>query len=188
MKSARFLPAQIWTISQADEKNVIYIRPEGSEKILPVYVADTDIQTILAELTHILAPGPNIHELLLSVIESLQAELKRVEFYGIRNGTYLCRIVLMQNKKEIFIESRPADILCLSACLECSIHIDDEILVHNGIPIDHISQKSSHEESSQDSPSIAIFLKKELQDALEHEEFERAAVLRDRLIELSHPI
>ena len=92
MKTARFLPAQIWTISQADEGNTVYIRPEGSNLVLPVFVSENDIQAILVELTHILASRPMVHELLLSAINSLDGKLDRVEIYGTRNGTLLCRV------------------------------------------------------------------------------------------------
>lgn len=185
MWTARFLPAQIWTIAQAEERNTVFIRPEGLNIVLPVYVSENDIQIILVELTHILAPRPNVHELLLSTINSLDGKLERVEIYGIRSGTYLCRIVLLQNGKEIRLESRPSDILCLSARIECPVHIDDEILARNGIPVEKVTGKHDFSEGVQEPPSVAAFLQKELQNALEREEYERAAVLRDRLTDLS---
>jgi bifunctional DNase/RNase len=185
MKTARFLPSQIWTIAQAEERNTVFIRPEGMGIVLPVYVSESDIQIILVELTHILAPRPNVHELLLSTISALDAKLERVEIYGIRSGTYLCRIVLLQNGKEIKLESRPSDILCLSARIECPVHIDDEILARNGIPVERVTGKVDVSDGVKEPPSVAVFLQKELQNALDHEEYERAVVLRDRLTELS---
>lgn len=185
MKTARFLPAQIWTIAQAEERNTVFIRPDGLNIVLPVYVSESDIQILLVELTHILAPRPNVHELLLAAIASLDAKLERVEIYGIRSGTYLCRIVLLQNGKEIKLESRPSDILCLSARVECPVHIDDEILARNGVPVAQVTGKIEVADGVQEPPSVAVFLQKELQNALDREEYERAIVLRDRLAELS---
>jgi uncharacterized protein len=181
MKTARFLPSQIWTIAQADAGNAVYIRPDGSNIVLPVYVSEIDIQTILVELTHILAPRPMVHELLLSTIEALQGKLDHVEIYGIRSGTYLCRLVLTQNGKEIRLESRPSDILCLSARVECPVHIDDEVLASNGVSVDLVSVGTDVPVNSTESPSVIGFLQKELQSALDREEYERAAILRDRL-------
>jgi len=185
MKTARFLPAQIWTIAQADEGNAVFIRPDGSNMVLPVYVSEGDIQNILVELTHILAPRPMVHELLLSAIDSLQGKLDRVEIYGIRAGSYLCRIVLLQHGREIRLESRPSDILCLSARVDCPVHIDDEVLARNGIPADRVTGKSGTSEGVPEPPSVSNFLQKELNSALEREEYERAAVLRDRLFEIA---
>lgn len=185
MKTARFLPSQIWTIAQADAGNAVFIRPEGSNVVLPVYVSEADIQTILVELTHILAPRPMVHELLLATIDALQGRLDRVEIYGIRSGTYLCRLVLMQHGKEIRLESRPSDILCLSARVECPVHVDDEVLATNGIPVDRVAGVTETRPSSGESPSVIVFLQRELQTALDKEDYERAAILRDRLVSLT---
>nr|HPO03841.1 DUF151 domain-containing protein [Treponemataceae bacterium] len=97
MKTVRFLSAQIWTIAQASSGNAVFIRSEGSGVALPVYVSESDIQNILIEMTHILAPRPMIHELLISTITALDAKLERVEIYGIKGGSYLCRIVIAKN-------------------------------------------------------------------------------------------
>ncbi len=185
MKTARFLPAQIWTISQADEGNTVYIRPEGSNLVLPVCVSEPEIQAILVELTHILAPRPMVHELLLSAISSLDGKLDRVEIYGMKNGSYLCRVVLLRSGKEIFLESRPADILCLSARIECPVQIDDEVVAKNGIPIERVSANRDQEVVEGEAPSVSGFLLRELKVAVDSEDYERAAQLRDRIADLS---
>ncbi|GEM_PF-294516 len=181
MKTARFLPAQIWTISQADEGNTVYIRPEGSNLVVPVYVSESDIQALLVELTHILAPRPMVHELLLSAINSLDGKLDRVEIYGIRNGSYLCRVVLLRSGKEIFLESRPADILCLSARIECPVQIDDDVVARNGIPLEKASGSPESPRPRPEALPVAGYLHRELKTALDCEDYERAAVLRDRI-------
>jgi len=187
MKTARFLPSQIWTISKADAGNAVFIRPEGSNIVLPVYVSEIDIQNILVELTHILAPRPMVHELLLATIDALQARLDHVEIYGIRSGTYLCRLVLLQNGKEIMLESRPSDILCLSARMECAVNVDDEVLALNGIPAEQVTGSCEQNKASAEQPSVVTFLQRELNEAVDKEEFERAASLRDRISSLNNP-
>jgi uncharacterized protein len=181
MKTARFSPSQIWTVSQLDNGNAVYIRPEGSSVALPVYVSESDIQTILVELTHVLAPRPMVYELLLETIEALQGKLERVEIYGIRNGSYLSRLILSHHGKEIPLESRPSDILCLSARMQCPICVDDDLLAQSGVPVDRVAASPERSASSSDSSSVVSFLRHELQTALEKEEYERAAILRDRL-------
>ncbi len=148
---------------------------------LPVYVSESDIQNILIEMTHILAPRPMIHELLISTITALDAKLERVEIYGIKGGSYLCRIVIAKNGKEIRLESRPSDILCLSARMECPVHVDDEVMAKNAVPVDRISSVQETGESSLQENSMRQLLQKELQQALDIEDYERAANLRDRL-------
>lgn len=185
MRTARFLPANIWTIAQADPGNAVFIRSEQSDLVLPMFVSESDIQLILVELTHILAPRPMVHELLLASIESLQGKLDRVEIYGIRSGTYLCRMILVQNGREIALESRPADVLCLSARIECPIYVDDEVLARNGVPARSIQGVQESVVASHAEQPVVLYLQNELKAAVEREDYERAAEIRDQLSELS---
>lgn len=181
MRTVRFLPAKIWSIAQAESGSAVFIRPDDADVVLPVYVSESDIQCILIEMTHILAPRPMVHELLLSTIDSLDGRLERVEIYGIRAGSYLCRIVINKNGRLIRLESRPSDILCLSARLECPIHINDEVVNNNAIPVENLSSFSPCYDSGLYEPSERILLQKELQLSLEIEDYERAALLRDEI-------
>lgn len=185
MKTARFLPAQIWTISQVEAGNAVFVRPEGFDVALPVYVAENDVQAILVELTHILAPRPMMHELMLSAVAAMHGKLDRVEIYGLRNGVYLCRVVLIHSGKEIRLESRPADILCLAARVACPIHIEDGIFAQNAVPVDKIAFRSERSGKPEEALPMTDILRKELLAAVDREDYERAAVIRDQLSGLS---
>lgn len=184
MKTARFLPSHIWTIAQADPGNAVFIRSEQSDLVLPVFVSENDIQLILVELTHILAPRPMVHELLLATIESLQGRLDRVEIYGIRSGTYLCRMVLVQHGREIALESRPSDILCLSARMDCPIFVEDGVMARNGVPASSVTGGPELLAAPNMEQPVVIYLQNELKAAVDREDYERAAELRDQLDEL----
>jgi len=175
------LPSHIWTIAQADSGSAVFVRPEDSDLALPVFLSETDIQLILVELTHILAPRPMVHELLLATIDSLQGKLARVEIYGVRSGTLLCRIVLSQHGREIALESRPSDILCLSARVDCPIFVDDEVLSRNGVPASSVRGANDGSEPAPSEPPVMLYLQGELKAAVEREDYERAAELRDQL-------
>jgi len=57
--------------------------------------------------------------------------------------------------------------------------------MHNGIPADRVAGTPESNGDIREPASVVSFLKRELQTAVDHEEFERAAHLRDRLAELS---
>lgn len=181
MKTARYIPSQIWTIAQIDTGNAVFVRAEDSNLVLPVYVSESDTQCILVELMHILAPRPMVHELLLSAINALGGALERVEIYGIRSGSYLCRIVLVRDRKEFCLESRPSDILCLSARTDCPVYVMDEVFAKNGIPAERVSGDSAQSVSAPEFSGAASLLKKELEEAVDREDYENAIRIRDLL-------
>lgn len=181
MKTARFIPSQIWTIAQIDAGTAVFVRAEDSNIVLPVYVSENDTQSILIELTHILAPRPMVHELLLAAVEALGGVLERVEIYGIRSGSYLCRIVLVRDRKEFFLESRPSDILCLAARTECPVFVMDEVFAKNGMPAERVSADPLPSVPLTEQRGAADVLKRELAEAVGREDYENAARLRDLL-------
>lgn len=183
-----FVPTKIWTISQEFTGNAVFLRPENSHIVLPVFVTENDIQTILIELTHVLAPRPMVHELLLSAIEALEGRLLRAEIYACKRGSYLCSLVIEQNNKEVYLESRPSDILCIAARADCPVYVESSILSKNGLPADRVTSNQENNKGVREPASVVSFLKKELQSAVDQEEFERAAHLRDRLEELSQQL
>ena len=185
MGSRDFVPTSIWTISHAGTGNAVFLKPEQSAVVLPVYVSENDIQTILVELTRILAPRPMIHEQLLSVASALGARFLRSEIYACRQGSYLCTMVLEKDGTEICLDSRPSDILCLAARTQSAVLVAEDVLMHNGIPADRVAGTPESDGDIREPASVVSFLKRELQTAVDHEEFERAAHLRDRLAELS---
>lgn len=162
--------------------------PQNSEVVLPVFVTENDIQTILIELTHVLAPRPMVHELLLASIEALHGKLLRTEIYACKRGSYLCSLVLKQTDKEIRLESRPSDILCIAARADCPVYVATSVLSKNGLRADRVTGDQEKNEGVREPPSVVSFLKRELLTAVDQEEFERAAHLRDRLEELSRQI
>jgi len=185
MEEQGFVPTRIWTVSPVNAGSAVFLRPDGSDSVLPVIVSESDAQTILVELTKILALRPMIHEQFLSAVESLDARLLRAEIYACRQGSYLCTIVLEKDGKEISIESRPSDVLCLSARTECTVLVAKDVLSKNGVPAERVAVTRDSSGVIQEPASVVSFLKRELQTAVDHEEFERAAYLRDRLSELS---
>jgi len=61
------------------------------------------------------------------------------------------------------------------------VHVDDEVMAKNAVPVDRISSVQETGESSLQENSMRQLLQKELQQALDIEDYERAANLRDRL-------
>lgn len=186
MKTARFLPAQIWTITKARPGNAVYIRPEHSDRVVPVYLNDAEAHAVMVELSHVLVPRPLVHDLVLASIEALGGKLSHVEIFGIKNDSYQTRMVIVQQGREHRVDARPQDILCLSARTGCPVLVSEAVLRQTGVPVSLLgSQAVSSDSVPQTGPlTVEHYLMRELDKAVSAEDFERAARLRDRLREL----
>jgi bifunctional DNase/RNase len=185
MKNAMLVEAEIWTVAHTDQGNAVLVKPLGSEFAVPIFIGQLEAHSILIGLGSVLMPRPLTHDLILSLIERMDALLEKVEITDLKEGTFYSRIILRQGERGIIIDSRPSDALSLAARVKCPIYISEAIVVEAGVPVKFVCEESSQEEAGPNLRELEIGrLKTELARALETENYEEAVRLRDRLREL----
>jgi bifunctional DNase/RNase len=73
------------------------------------------------------------HDLLTDVISELQAEVVKVEVTELRENTYYARITIVQDGKEVEIDSRPSDAIALAVRCEARIFVAEDVIAESGI-------------------------------------------------------
>ena len=200
------VPAEVWTVAKAEQQgNAVLVRPLGLEVAVPIFIAPLEAQSILIGLGNVKMPRPLTHDLFLSVLESLEASINRVEIVSLKEGTFYAKLVLDASGSEIAIDARPSDCLALAVRVKCPIYIDESVVDEAGISVKMVEERRGdirQEESaaqgieqvqaSGEAPGVPHLqhdaelasLKKKLETALEEENYEEAARLRDRIREL----
>jgi len=187
----KMLQAEIWTVAQTNEGNVVLLRPLGKNIAIPVFVGQLEIQSILIGMESISMPRPLTHDLFLSLLTSLELTLDRVEVQELKGNTFHARLVISGGKyssdKPLILDSRPSDALGLAARRKCPIMVSPDIVKQTGIAVDLFldmlgdDKKTGLANDNQEKRSI---LQRRLNEAVEKEEYEEAARLRDMLNEL----
>jgi bifunctional DNase/RNase len=137
-----------------------------------------------------------------SMLESLEASVKRVEITAIREGTFYGRVYLERaGFEELDYDARPSDAIALALRYEAPIFVNREVFEEAAVPLASAEQTESpagetegkegaaHEPaaspaSDERSLSPAEKIKKELDQALREERYEEAARLRDAIKKL----
>jgi len=198
------VPAEVWTVAKAEQGNAVLVRPLGLDVAVPIFIAPLEAQSILIGLGSVKMPRPLTHDLLITVLEHLEASVNRVEITALREGTYYAKLVLESSGSEIAIDARPSDCLALAVRMKCPIYIDEAVVDEAGISVKMVEERNrgaKQEESSEqarettDAAAMAEIpplaqeaemagLRKRLDAAIEEENYEEAARLRDRIREL----
>ena len=130
------VPAEVWTVAKAEhEGNAVLVRPLGLEVAVPIFIAPLEAQSILIGLGNVKMPRPLTHDLFLSVLESLEASINRVEIISLKEGTFYAKLVLDASGSEIAIDARPSDCLALAVRVKCPIYIDESVVDEAGISV-----------------------------------------------------
>ncbi len=173
--------AEIWTVARTDKGNAVLVKPIGSERAVPIFIGQLEAQSILIGLGNVPMPRPLSHDLFVTMMEKLNSTIDRVDITELKDGTFYARIVMKQGLKKIVIDSRPSDALGITARIHCPLYIAESIVEEAGIAINLITE----EEPTGDVPDSEDVernrLEKQLQKAVDDEDYEEAARLRDRI-------
>ncbi|NBB90017.1 MAG: hypothetical protein GVY23_02295 [Spirochaetes bacterium] len=176
--------AEIWTVARTDKGNAVLVKPLGSERAVPIFIGQLEAQSILIGLGNVPMPRPLTHDLFISVMEKISVDVERVEVTDLKDGTFYARILLKQGMKKLSIDSRPSDALGIAARLRCPLFISEAIVDEAGVAINLITEEDSETEVPSETELERDKLEEELQKAIDEEDYEEAARIRDRMKEL----
>lgn len=185
-------PADVWTMARAPEGTAVLIRPSGSDVAVPIFVDHCIAQSIYMALRGEEQTRPLTHDLFLQVLVELKASVERVEITEIKNvggnGTFFARLVLLQDSRRVEIDSRTSDAIAIALRAKCPIFIDEDVVEQAAIPVSNVESGDLSEDEEDaaeaDQSDPVVQLKGELSVALQEEDYEEAARLRDRISEL----
>jgi hypothetical protein len=198
------VPAEVWTVAKADQGNAVLVRPLGLDVAVPIFIAPLEAQSILIGLGSVKMPRPLTHDLFITVLESLESSVNRVEITSLKEGTYYAKLILESSGSEIVVDARPSDCLALAVRVKCPIYIDEAVVDEAGISVKMVEEKNRELKAAEaflqpsgepDTPQLPdsvpvppgsemASLRKLLDVALEEENYEEAARIRDKIREL----
>ena len=198
MAGQTFVEADIWTVAQTDQGNVVLVRPKGSEIAVPIFIGQLETQSILIGMGGVIVPRPLTHDLVVNVAAAMRGEVARIEINDLRDGTFYARLVLRAESREIMVDARPSDAIGIAVRVACPVFIAESVIEEAGISVnlvaglkvgevvDSATQTAPETDPIATSPKTADIerLRAELEGAVADEDYERAATLRDRLRDL----
>lgn len=193
--------AQIWTVLRTDKGNAVLVKPVGTDRAVPIFIGRAEAESILFGLVRVKVPRPLTHDLLLSFMEKSGTQVERVEITELKERTFYSRILIKQGLKRIVLDARPSDSLGLASRLRCPVFIAESIVDEVGVSVTLIDPEEmaftdemqfSDETVDEDEgvpiialeaqqPDLRTRLQRELDQAVEQENYEEAARIRDRL-------
>lgn len=166
---------------------------EGNRR-LPIIIGTFEAQAIALELEHIKPPRPMTHDLLKNVIQSFESNLHEIFINDLSEGTFYAQIIYDRNGDQFEQDARPSDAIALAIRFDAPIFVSESVLDEAGIVSESsdesvesdIYQEPSDEaaEEAQGDMSKIDELKQDLEKAIEKEEYEKAAKLRDQIKKL----
>lgn len=106
---------------------ILTLKEEDGERSFQVYIGLMEAGSIASALEGVAPPRPMTHDLLVHLIEDLEARLLQVEITDIRDGTYFGALILDQQDRTVVVDCRPSDAIALA------VRVGVDILVHKKV-------------------------------------------------------
>jgi bifunctional DNase/RNase len=156
---------------------------------LPIIIGAFEAQAIALELEQIQPPRPMTHDLLRETFGAVGGEVTSIVINELRDGTFFAKVHYQHDDEEHKLDSRPSDAVALAVRVDAPIYVTPSVLDEAGIPTDEgevsaIAATQQQQASAQESSEPMTELerkKKKLQDAIDKEDYEQAAELRDEI-------
>ncbi len=167
---------------------LILTEKQGNRR-LPIIIGTFEAQAIALELESIKPPRPMTHDLLKNVIMSFDSKVQQVVINDLTEGTFFAKIKYQKNDEEQEIDARPSDAIAVAIRFGADIFVHSSVLDEAGIESEDTPEGAASgksEKSMQEGGELSGIekLENELQTAIDTENYEKAAKIRDQINKL----
>lgn len=168
---------------------LILSEADGNQR-LPIIIGSFEAQAIALELENIKPPRPMTHDLLKNFVLSFDTEIKQVFINDLSEGTFFAQIIYEKENQLMELDARPSDAIALAVRFNAPIYVSKEVLDEAGITTEPehqtLEEALKGEETSPGQKELSQLekLEAELKTAIETENYEKAAKIRDRISKL----
>ena len=174
--------------SQSGSFALVLGEVEGNRR-LPIIIGMFEAQAIAIEIEKIVPNRPMTHDLFKTFAASFNYQVKEIYISNLKEGVFFAKIYCEGEGGTIEIDSRPSDAIAIGLRFDVDIYTNEEILNEAGIvltdendietDIDEIPAKEQQSVSLGDMSSDK--LNELLDEALNNEDYEEAAKIRDEI-------
>ncbi|HAB50837.1 MAG: hypothetical protein A2315_00750 [Ignavibacteria bacterium RIFOXYB2_FULL_35_12] len=160
---------------------------------LPIIIGAFEAQAIALEIEGIKPPRPLTHDLLKQIIDNLGGSVNEVIINELRENTFYAKIVLDVSGLTNEIDARPSDAIALSVRTQTPIYVAESVLETAGfIPSEEGEKETTKRIDGNEEQKVPrskeakiASLQNKLREALDAEDYERAAKIRDDIKKLT---
>lgn len=154
---------------------MLLIDDEGG-RLLPIVIGQWEAQSIAWNMQGIEMQRPLTHDLFKNFLDDADIKMTKVIIDNLKENTFYAKINFDVNSdKRIIIDSRPSDAVAIALRMDAPIFVTEDVFEKASVKIDSDIKSDANEVGQ---------LTKELDEAVEKEDYEKAALLRDKIKEL----
>lgn len=162
----------------------LILKEINGNRRLPIIIGAFEAQSIALEMEGIKPPRPLTHDLIKNILDSMGVELSEINISELRDGTFYAKLIFDNQE----IDSRPSDAIALAVRAGVPIYVAEKVMDDAAfLPEQETAERQSSSPSTTPKDPKATALERlrgQLKEAIEKEDYEKAAKLRDEIRKL----
>ena len=128
------VPVRIASLAVDPRSNqpVLLLKPlneePGTGQLLPIWIGQPEATSILLALEGTELPRPLTHDLMKSLLETLDSYVERVEITRVDEGTFFAAITIRAEERRLVVDARPSDSIALAIRMGAPIFVAEQVL------------------------------------------------------------
>ena len=178
------------SLAQTQNYAIVLGEQDGARR-LPIVIGEFEAQAIAVAMEGMAPSRPMTHDLFKNTLLNFRIEVKEIIINNLVDGIFYANLICLQDGEQLEIDSRTSDALALAVRFNCPIYTYEFILEQAGIILEEeteqeVQRAKSRRSERQPKPktlkeNTLEELNELLQKALEQEDYEDAAKIRDEL-------
>jgi len=165
----------------------LILKEVNGDRRLPIIIGAFEAQSIALEMEGIKPPRPLTHDLMKNIIDQMGASLTEILINDLRDGTFFAQLELDSSTINHEVDSRPSDAIALAVRYGVPIFVAETVMQEASfLPDQEAEEEKKPAEKHPPKklvPKVTRLeqLRNELKEAIEKEDYERAAKFRDEI-------
>ncbi|GAA4296265.1 bifunctional nuclease family protein [Nibribacter koreensis] len=188
--------------SQSGSFALVLGEKDGSRR-LPIIIGMFEAQSIAIQIEKINPTRPLTHDLFKTFALQMDVSVQEIMISDLKEGVFFSKIVCHAGEKEFELDARPSDAIAIGLRFGVPIYTVESVLSEAGIILSDLDEEEDEDEETDEIPTSSAKessasagsssskakltevsvdeLNKMLNEALEKEDYEKAAKIRDEL-------
>ena len=135
-------------VSLTNQQRIVILKEKEVERYLPIWIGLYEAEAITIALQSIQVARPQTHDLLKTLIQTLNGQLIQVEITSLSDDVFYGNLVLENEGIRKQVDCRPSDALALAARTKVPIYVSENVMEQAGImPEEDIAELDSDEQN-----------------------------------------
>ncbi len=122
-------------LEETSDTPILLLLDPSTQKVLPIWIGTIEAVSIAYAQEGIQHDRPQTHDLLLNIIEALDASINEVNISNIQDNTYYADLILNTDSGLVTLSARPSDAIALALRSNIPVTVNEDIFDTNSIDL-----------------------------------------------------